>query len=72
MKVKVSAQDPQDQVLNIKEICLPQRDKGQGKRDKDRRWRTREKLKRTRDKEEQGKGDGDEVFVPRRQRTSSR
>ena len=34
---KVSAQDPQDQVLSTKEIYLPQRDRGQGIRDKDRR-----------------------------------
>ena len=40
---KVSAQDPQDQVLSTKEIYLPQRDKGQRIRDKDRRYKTRKK-----------------------------
>lgn len=42
MKGKVSARDPQGQVLSTVEIYLPQRDRGQGMRDKDRRQRTRE------------------------------
>lgn len=32
---KVSAQDPQDQVLSTKEIDLPQRDRAQGVRDRE-------------------------------------
>jgi hypothetical protein len=36
------AQDPQDQVLSIKEVYLPQRNKGQGIRDKGSRQRKRE------------------------------
>ena len=32
---KVSAQDPQDQVLSTKEIYLPQRDRAQGVRDRE-------------------------------------
>ena len=35
LKGKVSAQDPQDQVLSTKEIDLPQRDRGQGVRDRE-------------------------------------
>jgi hypothetical protein len=52
LKGKVSAQDSQDPVLSTNEICLPQRDRGQGTRDKDRRQRMREQEKGTREREE--------------------
>lgn len=48
---------PQDQILSTN-ICLPQRDKGQGIRDKD----GRQRMKKT------GRG---VIFVPERQRTDS-
>ena len=43
---KDQAQDIHDQVLSTKEIYLPQRNRGQGRRDKDRRQRRRQKEQR--------------------------
>jgi hypothetical protein len=38
-------------VLSTKEICLPQRDRGQGIRNKDRKWRMGKKGKGTREED---------------------
>lgn len=52
LKGKGIAEDPQDQVLSSKEICLPQRDEGRGIRDKDKR-EDKEEGKETRERRQE-------------------